>query len=105
VNIGISAGTRTLFRDWLRTKLRTFDPPFYTAHGDHYLIREFRKYCEAAGHPIDETTLGRYLRDENPVLPMPDHCRELAAVFRIPAIEVMKQAGLVTDSDMVAPLS
>lgn len=55
---------------------------------------------------IDEASLGRYLRDENSVIPTPERCRMLAAVLKIPAIEVMKRAGLVKDEDMdVAPSS
>jgi hypothetical protein len=103
VNIDITAETRAAFRDWLRAKLR--DLEFYNRRGDHYLICEFRKYCLEKGQDIDEASLGRYLRDENPVIPTPERCRMLAAVFNIPAIEVMKQAGLVMDSDMVAPLT
>lgn len=103
MNIKTSLEMRIAFRDWLRAQLRAFDPPFYNARGDHYLIREFRYFCEHAGHPIDEASLGRYLREENPVIPTPDRCRALAAVLKLPAIEVMKRAGLVTAADMAAP--
>lgn len=99
MNIDTPMETRIAFRDWLRAQLRTLDPPFYNARGDHYLIREFRYFCEQAGHPIDEASLGRYLRDKNPVIPTPDRCRALAAVLKLPAIEVMKHAGLVMDAD------
>lgn len=58
MNIGGTAEARASFGDWLRAKLRACDPAFYYARGDHYLIREFRKYCEAVGHPIDEASLG-----------------------------------------------
>lgn len=98
MNVDIGEETRIGFRNWLRDKLRALE--FYNRRGDHYLIREFHKYCEEAGHPVDEASLGRYLRDENPVIPTPDRCRALAAVFKIPAIEVMKAAGLVTEADM-----
>jgi len=101
MNITTPVETREAFRDWLRGELRRLE--FYNRRGDHYLIREFHKYCVEQGQGIDEASLGRYLRDENPVIPTPDRCRNLAAVFKIPAIEVMKRAGLVVDSDMVAP--
>ncbi len=102
MNIETTPETRAAFRDWLRGELRRLE--FYNRRGDHYLIREFRKYCVEQGQEIDEASLGRYLRDENPVIPTPERCRNLAAVFKMPPIEVMKRAGLVTDSDMVAPV-
>jgi hypothetical protein len=98
LNINIEEETRIAFRDWLRDKLKKLE--FYNRRGDHYLIREFHKYCEQAGHPVDEASLGRYLRDENPVIPTPDRCRALAAVLKIPAIDVMIAAGLVKQGDM-----
>lgn len=101
MHIEVAAETRAAFRDWLRSELRRLES--YNRRGDHYLIREFHKYCAEQGQEIDEASLGRYLRDENPVIPTPDRCRALVAVFRLPAIEVMKQAGLVVDSDMLAP--
>lgn len=100
MNIEVAPETRAAFRDWLRGELRRLE--FYNRRGDHYLIREFHKYCAEQGQAIDEASLGRYLRDENPVIPTPDRCRTLAAVFKMPAIEVMKQAGLVMDADLVA---
>lgn len=98
VNISVEEETRIAFRDWLRGKLKGLE--FYNRRGDHYLIREFHKYCEEAGYPIDEASLGRYLRDENPVIPTPDRCRALAGVFKMPAIDVMIAAGLVKPGDM-----
>jgi hypothetical protein len=98
MNINIEDEARIAFRDWLRGKLKELE--FYNRRGDHYLIREFHKYCEEAGHPIDEASLGRYLRDENPVIPTPDRCRALGAVLKMPAIDVMKAAGLVKSEDM-----
>ena len=103
MNIEFTDEQRIAFRDWLRAKLREIDPPFYNARGDHYLIREFSKYIADLGHPIDEASLGRYLRDENPVIPTPARCRDLAAVFKMPAVEVMKRAGLVRDEDWDTP--
>jgi len=100
MNIEMAPETRAAFRDWLRGELRRLE--FYNRRSDHYLIREFHKYCAEKGQDIDEASLGRYLRDENPVIPTPERCRALAAMFKIPAIEVMKHAGLVMDSDMMA---
>lgn len=98
VNITVEEETRIAFRDWLRGKLKELE--FYNRRGDHYLIREFHKYCEQAGYPIDEASLGRYLRDENPVIPTPERCRSLAGVFKMRAIDVMIAAGLVKQDDM-----
>lgn len=98
MNINIEDETRIAFRDWLRDKLKKLE--FYNRRGDHYLIREFHKFCDEAGHPVDEASLGRYLRDENPVIPTPDRCRALGAVLKIPAIDVMMAAGLVKKTDM-----
>lgn len=103
MNISVAQETRIAFRDWLRNQLKQLE--FYNRRGDHYLIREFHKWCAEHGQDIDEASLGRYLRDDNPVIPTPDRCRALAAVFAIPAIDVMKAAGLVYDSDMTAPRS
>ncbi len=97
MNIEIPADTRASFRDWLRKQLKKRE--FYNRRGNRYLIREFHKYYIKVGHPIDEASLGRYLRDENPVVPTPARCRELGAVLKISPIEVMKQAGLVFDED------
>lgn len=98
MNINVDMETRFAFRDWLRGQLRELQ--FYNRRGDHYLIREFHKYCEEAGHPIDEASLGRYIRDENPVIPTPERCRALGAVLKIPPFEVMKAAGLVHETDL-----
>ena len=97
MNIVTPLETRVAFRDWLRAQLR--DLEFYNKRGDHYLIREFRKYCVEQGQDIDEASLGRYLRDENPVIPTPERCRMLGAVLQVRVVEVMKQAGLVRDAD------
>jgi hypothetical protein len=98
MNISVAQETRIAFRDWLRDQLKQLE--FYNRRGDHYLIREFHKWCAEHGQDIDEASLGRYLRDDNPVIPTPDRCRALAAVFGMPPIDVMKAAGLVYDSDM-----
>ncbi len=99
MNTNSTEETRAAFRDWLREQLRRLE--FYNRRGDHYLIREFHRYCAERGQDIDEASLGRYLRDDNPVIPTPERCRALGAVLKIPAIEVMKAAGLVLDEDMV----
>jgi hypothetical protein len=99
LNINIAEETRIAFRDWLRSQLKTLE--FYNRRGDHYLIREFHKYCAEHGQDIDEASLGRYLRDDNPVIPTPDRCRALGSVLKIPAIDVMMAAGLVNKSDMM----
>jgi len=101
VNINIPDETRVAFRDWLREKLRGLE--FYNRRGDHYLIREFHKWCSDQGVEIDEASLGRYLRDDNPVIPTPERCRALATVFHMRAIGVMKAAGLVIDADLEEP--
>ena len=98
MNVDIEEEQRIAFRDWLRGKLKELE--FYNRRGDHYLIREFHKYCQEHHQEIDEASLGRYLRDENPVIPTPERCRALAAVFKIPAIDVMIAAGLVKQGDM-----
>ena len=97
---------REHFRDYLRKKLRDADPPFYLIRGDHYLIREFAKVCADLGHPIDEASLGRYLRDDNPVIPTPDRIRDLSVVFShlfgedITYLDVMIEVGYVTEKDV-----
>lgn len=53
----------------------------------------------AARRPAQAAIVGRYLRDDNPVVPTSDRCRALAAVLRLPASAVMKQAGLALDGD------
>lgn len=54
MNIDIPAEARASFCDWLRSKMR--DLEFYNRRGDHYLIREFRKYCVEQGQVIDEAS-------------------------------------------------
>lgn len=99
MNISMSDEARFAFRDWLRGRLKALE--FHNRRGDHYLIREFHKYCAEQGQEIDEASLGRYLRDENPVIPTPERCRALAAVFKMAPIEVMKAAGLVIEADFI----
>jgi hypothetical protein len=97
---------RIIFQNWLRDQLKALD--FYIKRTDSYLVREFHRYTVEHGHPIDEASLGRYINrgqafEGRPVVPTPDTCRDLAAVLGIPAIEVMKQAGLVREEDFKKP--
>lgn len=102
MNNKVDLETRLRFRDWLRTQLRDLD--FYQRRGDHYLIREFAKYCVEHGAPIDEASLGRYLRDDEPVLPTPERCRSLARVFDCAPVLVLIEAGYLESDDLfVAP--
>ncbi|HEX6797176.1 MAG TPA: hypothetical protein VF116_05635 [Ktedonobacterales bacterium] len=88
---------RASFRDWLRAELRRLD--YYQRRGGRYLMSEFARDAEKAGAHVEEVSLGRYLRGENPVLPTPENCRELAhALGRHPA-EVLVMAGYLTPDD------
>jgi hypothetical protein len=88
---------RYAFRDWLRSELVRLE--FYQRRGDRYLVSEFARYADQLGAHVEEVSLGRYLRDENPVLPTPESCRELArALGRHPA-EVLLEAGYLTPDD------
>ncbi|HEX6540513.1 MAG TPA: hypothetical protein VF040_02060 [Ktedonobacterales bacterium] len=102
MNNKVDLETRLHFRDWLRQELRQLD--FYQRRGDHYLIREFAKYCVEHGSPIDEASLGRYLRDEEPVLPTPERCRALARVFGYAPVNVLIHAGYLEGDDLFPPL-
>ncbi len=88
---------RYAFRDWLREQLQRLD--FYQRRGNRYLVSEFARYANSLGARVEEVSLGRYLREENPVLPTPESCRELAkALDRHPA-EVLMEAGYLTPED------
>jgi hypothetical protein len=88
---------RYAFRDWLRSELRRLD--FYHRRGDRYLVSEFWRYADSLDAHVEEVSLGRYLREENPVLPTPESCRELAkALGRHPA-EVLLEAGYLVAED------
>lgn len=102
MNNKVDPAKRTHFRDWLRTRLRELD--FYQRRGDHYLIREFAKYCIEQRAPIDEASLGRYLRDDDPVLPTPERCRVLARVFGVPPLQILIEAGYFEGDDLFQPL-
>lgn len=103
MNNKVDLETRLHFRDWLRDELRNLD--FYQRRGDHYLIREFAKYCVSKGAPIDEASLGRYLRDVEPVLPTPERCRALARVFGYAPARVLIHAGYLEGDDLFPPLT
>ena len=88
---------RYAFRDWLRSELARLD--FYQRRGDRYLVSEFARYAQQKGARVEEVSLGRYLREDNPVLPTPESCRELArALDRHPA-EALMEAGYLTPED------
>jgi len=109
--------TRIAFRDELRTQLKALE--FYQRRGDHYLIREFHKYCVERGEKlralwpeftfeprffqVDEASLGRYLRDENPVLPTPDRVRALALILEILPTKLLTIAGYISAIDVLDP--
>jgi hypothetical protein len=90
---------RQAFRDWLRRELAGLD--FYQRRGGRYLVSEFARYADSLGARVEEVSLGRYLREENPVLPTPESCRELArALGRHPA-EVLLEAGYLMPEDFL----
>lgn len=88
---------RATFRDWLRAELRRLD--YYQRRGDRYLMSEFARDAEKAGAHVEEVSLGRYLRGENPVLPTPENCRELAHALGRQPVEVLVMAGYLTPDD------
>jgi hypothetical protein len=103
MNNKVDLKTRLRFRDWLRNELRELD--FYQRRGDHYLIREFAKFCVEHRAPIDEASLGRYLRDDEPVLPTPERCRALARVFEYAPVRVLIEAGYLEGNDLFPALT
>lgn len=103
MNNKVDLKTRLRFRDWLRKELRDLD--FYQRRGDHYLIREFAKFCVEHHAPIDEASLGRYLRDDEPVLPTPERCRALARVFEYAPVKVLIEAGYLEGNDLFPALT
>ncbi len=94
---------RATFRDWLRAELRRLD--YYQRRGDRYLMSEFARDAEKAGAHVEEVSLGRYLRDENPVLPTPQSCRELARALQRHPVEALIMAGYLTPDDFYCPPS
>ena len=88
---------RYAFRDWLRAELARQD--FYQRRGDRYLVSEFARYADQLGARVEEVSLGRYLRAENPVLPTPESCRELARALGRHPVEVLLEAGYLTPED------
>ncbi|PWT77898.1 MAG: hypothetical protein C5B60_02000 [Chloroflexi bacterium] len=88
---------RYAFRDWLRQQLLELD--FYQRRGDRYLVSEFARYASSLGARVEEVSLGRYLRNENPVLPTPESCRELAKALGRHPTEVLLEAGYLSPED------
>lgn len=86
------------FRDWLRGELRRLE--FYQRRGDRYLKSAFARHTTALGAQVDEVSLGRYLREEDPVLPTPERCRALARALGRHPWEVLLAAGYLLDSDL-----
>lgn len=117
MNNKVDPETRIEFRDALRAELRRLD--FYQRRGDHYLIREFAKYCVGQEEglrkawseftfpekffTIDEASLGRYLRDEEPVLPTPARVRALALILGLKPAYLMALAGYRDEFDDLEP--
>jgi hypothetical protein len=97
VRYTIDEHRRDAFRDWLRAELRRLE--FYQRRGDRYLVSEFARYSETQGAKVEEVSLGRYLRDESPVLPTPESCRELARALGRHSTEVLLEAGYLTAED------
>jgi len=90
---------RYAFRDWLRAELARLE--FYQRRGDRYLVSEFARYADRLGARVEEVSLGRYLRDENPVLPTPESCRELARALECHPLDVLLEAGYLTLEDFL----
>jgi hypothetical protein len=88
---------RYAFRNWLREQLEALD--FYQRRGDRYLVSEFARYAASLGARVEEVSLGRYLRHENPVLPTPESCRELARALGRHPTEVLLEAGYLSPED------
>lgn len=88
---------RYAFRDWLRAELARLD--FYQRRGARYLVSEFARYADEQDAHVEEVSLGRYLREENPVLPTPESCRELAKALGRHPVEVLLEAGYLTPDD------
>jgi hypothetical protein len=88
---------RYAFRNWLRDQLAALD--FYQRRGDRFLVSEFARYAASLGARVEEVSLGRYLRNENPVLPTPESCRELARALGRHPTEVLLEAGYLSPED------
>ena len=88
---------RFAFRTWLRQQL--VDLEFYQRRGNRYLVSEFARYASSLGARVEEVSLGRYLRNENPVLPTPESCRELARALGRHPTEVLLEAGYLSPED------
>jgi hypothetical protein len=88
---------RYAFRDWLRAELARLD--FYQRRGNRYLVSEFARYANQLDARVEEVSLGRYLREESPVLPTPESCRELARALGRHPVEVLLEAGYLLPED------
>ena len=62
-------------------------------------MSEFARYASSLGARVEEVSLGRYLRNENPVLPTPESCRELAKALDRHPTEVLLEAGYLSPED------
>jgi hypothetical protein len=92
---------RYAFRGWLQAELRRLD--FYQRRGDRYLVSEFARYAKQLGARVEEVSLGRYLREKDPVLPTPESCRELARALELHPAEVLIKAGYLVPEDFYDP--
>ncbi|MBF6590866.1 MAG: hypothetical protein IVW57_10105 [Ktedonobacterales bacterium] len=88
---------RDAFRGWLQAELRRLD--FYQRRGSRYLVSEFARYAKQLDARVEEVSLGRYLREKDPVLPTPESCRELARALGRHSVEVLMRAGYLTPED------
>jgi hypothetical protein len=92
---------RNAFRDWLQAELRREE--FYQRRGERYLVSEFARFAKEHGARVEEVSLGRYLRDKNPVLPTPESCREIARALGKAPAEALIEAGYLTPEDLLSP--
>lgn len=89
---------RVHFRDWFRSEMRRLD--FWRRRGNHYFTSEFVRYAAERGATLDDVSLGRYLREEKPILPTPESCRTLARALGRSGTEVLMVAGYLTGEDV-----
>lgn len=89
---------RYQFRDWVRAELRRLD--FWHRRGNRYLISDFVRYAREQGAHVEEAPLARWLRDESPVLPTAESCRELARALGTSSVEVLLAAGHLVWEDI-----
>lgn len=79
------------FREWLRSEMRSLG--FYSATTQHYLVSEFVRQARSLGAELTPASMDRYLRDEQPELPTPATCRELAIALGCHPVEALLAAG------------